>query len=145
MLVVVGINCGVAMIGILAAVALPAYHVYTQRAKVSELVVNSVAIAHEFGEEYSQTDAMPTDIAQMPSHPDLPRFALRGCSTARSALSRSESNLMPHSADSSIYHMPRLDENTVINWKCKASPTHATARAEVLQRSVAAPREGRLR
>lgn len=53
----------VAIIGILAAVAIPAYQDYTIRAKITEIVNLAGAGKITFFEEYSSTGAMPVDQA----------------------------------------------------------------------------------
>ena len=47
----------VAIIGILAAIAIPAYQDYTIRAKVSEIVTAAGAAKNQFYEEYASTGA----------------------------------------------------------------------------------------
>ena len=53
----------VAIIGILAAVALPAYQDYTVRAKVSELVLGASGPKSAIAETFQSTSAMPADQA----------------------------------------------------------------------------------
>jgi len=120
-LIVVGIFGGIAAIGILAAIALPAYQDYTNRAKVSQLLINSTRIAQQFGDEYSRTGTMPADISQLPSHPELPRYA-RGMRFNRSlGAIEIDSTLMPYRTDASIYLVPQIEDNKVVAWNCKAS------------------------
>ena len=51
----------VAIIGILAAIALPAYQDYTVRAKVSEIMGMGTATKVSFGETHASTGKMPED------------------------------------------------------------------------------------
>ena len=54
----------VAIIGILAAIALPAYQDYTIRAKVSEVIGLATAAKTSFYETYAATGSMPSTAAQ---------------------------------------------------------------------------------
>ena len=51
----------VAIIGILAAVALPAYQDYTVRAKVSEILIAASAMKNSVAEFYQTRNIMPND------------------------------------------------------------------------------------
>jgi type IV pilus assembly protein PilA len=51
----------VAIIGILAAVALPAYQDYTTRAKISELIIAADKCKTSVSEYYQSQQALPTD------------------------------------------------------------------------------------
>jgi type IV pilus assembly protein PilA len=52
----------IALVGILAAVALPAYQTYTVKAKVSEAVVEGLTVATAVGRVYEQSGALPSDV-----------------------------------------------------------------------------------
>lgn len=53
----------IAIIGILAAVAIPSYQNYTTRAKVSELVNAGAACKNYVSEVHQLTGSLPTDLA----------------------------------------------------------------------------------
>ena len=53
----------VAIIGILAAVALPAYQDYTTRAKVSEVVLAASGARTTVAESYAANNAFPADVS----------------------------------------------------------------------------------
>jgi type IV pilus assembly protein PilA len=53
----------IAIVGILAAIALPAYQDYTVRAKISEGMVNLAEAKTTIAEFYSANNRMPTDAA----------------------------------------------------------------------------------
>jgi len=57
---------GIAMIGILAAVALPAYQDYTQRARVAEVLANSQPWRTAVAELYAATKALPNSASELP-------------------------------------------------------------------------------
>jgi type IV pilus assembly protein PilA len=54
----------VAIIGILAAIAIPAYSDYTERAKVSELVTIASACKASVSEFYQSEGVFPTDVTE---------------------------------------------------------------------------------
>ncbi len=56
----------VAIIGILAAIALPAYQDYTVRAKVSEVVLAASASKAQVAEWYQTKNALPTALEYIP-------------------------------------------------------------------------------
>ena len=56
----------VAIIGILAAVAIPAYQDYTIRAKLTEVIGISAAAKTQIYESYASNGAMPADISTAP-------------------------------------------------------------------------------
>jgi type IV pilus assembly protein PilA len=57
----------VAIIGILAAVALPAYQDYTVRAKVSEIVLAATSAKNDLIEAATATSAMPAEASFTPA------------------------------------------------------------------------------
>ncbi len=61
----------VAIIGILAAIAIPAYQDYTIRAKVSELMGLASAAKTGLYEDYASNGAMPADTASVVTDSDL--------------------------------------------------------------------------
>ena len=63
------------VVGILAAVALPAYQTYTVKAKVSEAVLVGADVAQAVGRQYEQTGALPGDVEHLVSEaPHHSRF-----------------------------------------------------------------------
>jgi uncharacterized membrane protein YhaH (DUF805 family)/Tfp pilus assembly protein PilE len=60
---------GVPMIGILAAVAIPAYADYTVRARVSEVLLVGSASRTAISEHYARTGKLPATAAELPQQP----------------------------------------------------------------------------
>jgi Tfp pilus assembly protein PilE len=58
-IIIVVVFVGIAIVGILAAVALPAYQTYTAKAKVSQAVLVGAEVAQAVGRQYEQTGALP--------------------------------------------------------------------------------------
>ncbi len=65
---------GIAMIGILAAVALPAYQDYTKRAKVAEAVMSAITVARAVGETYETTGTLPDNLDDAKSKTFLSKY-----------------------------------------------------------------------
>ena len=63
--VVVGVVFAVMMLGILAAVAIPAYQDYTQRAKVAEAIVSVHPWRAAVAEHYAQNKQLPNGVADL--------------------------------------------------------------------------------
>ena len=59
LIIIVGVFVAVAMIGILAAIALPAYQDYTLRSKVHVALTETAAVKFRVAEFYSANDRMP--------------------------------------------------------------------------------------
>jgi Tfp pilus assembly protein PilE len=60
--IIVAILGIVFVIGILAAVAIPAYQTYTLKAKMADAVVEGAAVAQIVGRQYEATGQFPTDV-----------------------------------------------------------------------------------
>ena len=116
-LAVFGIIAG---IGILAAVALPAYQQYTVKAKVSEAIPLGHEVAEAVGKQYEQT-------GQLPSQADVDNIVLH--STHRSRFvsgvdldSTSGTITLKLTAtprgDGSISFVPSSDNNHHLSWTC---------------------------
>ena len=54
----------IAILGLLAAIALPAYSDYTLRAKMSEVILNMTSVRSRITEYYSSNSTMPSTAAQ---------------------------------------------------------------------------------
>lgn len=63
--IVVVLVFGVAMIGILAAIAIPAYQDYTQRARVSEAVISASPWRAAVEQHYTETGKLPSSAAEL--------------------------------------------------------------------------------
>lgn len=63
---------GIAVIGILAAIALPAYQDYTNRAKVAEAALMGRSTVDALTQHYRQTRQMPGRLEDLPGAPAKP-------------------------------------------------------------------------
>jgi type IV pilus assembly protein PilA len=125
----------VAIIGILAAVALPAYQDYTVRAKVSELVLAASSLRTEVS-EFAQTNgavpaqasvAVPTTGSKWVKslHVDADNSA------SPTATITVVGNTDPKLNNRGLEMVGVLDGDGKVNWTCRAaqSTTHATGGA----------------
>lgn len=117
----------VAIIGILAAVALPAYQDYTARAKMSEVVLAA-----------STCRTSVTEVFQTNNAGSLPTGGNWGCeastntSTYVSSVSTNENGVIrvtsrgiATGADGTIYLVPTVNNNTITGWRCGPGTVNA--------------------
>ncbi len=112
----------VAIIGILAAVALPAYQDYTTRAKVSEIVIAADKCKTSVAEYYQVKDqTMPADNAAAGCSDQTTQYVTsltvaNGVITVASAIAQAPGNLVltptANAADASI-----------LDWECSSAST----------------------
>ncbi len=115
-----GVTIIVAVIGILAAVALPAYQDYTARAKIAEAVAigqqSSIAVA----DFYYAKGAIPESLEQAgasstPASASVPRASV----DPRNGVVRVITSAAPY-AGKAIVFIPSFDADKKIVWKCSS-------------------------
>ena len=113
----------VAIIGILAAIAIPAYQDYITRSKVTELVTAADACKASVSEYYQSQNTFPADISAS------------GCATASSqyvsslnvagdtitVTGRTGSNGLPSNASGDFVLVGNGETNGQVTWKCDTS------------------------
>jgi Tfp pilus assembly protein PilE len=112
----------VMVIGILAAVALPAYQTYTIKAKVSEAIPVGADVAAAVGQHYEQT-------GQLPSQADVDGFLQRAAHHSQYVsgvdLESSTGTLKVHvsarPAEGSFQLVPSSDNNHHLSWTCTSA------------------------
>ena len=111
----------VAIIGILAAVALPAYSDYTNRAKISELIVAGSACKNSVAEFFQTQGALPADITAAGCVSNTTKYAgaltytaATGAITIASAISGVTGNYVLEPTAAPAVGSP-------IDWKCTGS------------------------
>ncbi len=117
-LAVLGIIAG---IGILAAVALPAYQTYTVKARVAEAMPVGTEVAEAVGKTYEQT-------GQLPSQSDVDAMVLRAAHRSRFVsgvdLDGTSGTLTVHFSappvEGTYQLVPSADNNHHLSWTCSS-------------------------
>ncbi|MEJ8858374.1 pilin [Variovorax robiniae] len=113
----------VAIIGILAAVALPAYQDYTTRAKVSEVVLAASAARTNLAEVVSTTGGFPATASfTIPSQSSKYVNGVAYSSTASTTgVITATSQGLPTGVTGTITLTGTADSNGVVTWACSGT------------------------
>ena len=107
----------VAMVGILAAVAVPAYQDYTARAKLAMVLSDGDRAAATVGQFYERNGGLPESLSATgfrASRPKLESISLTEKGAIKMELT------FPPLAGQALYLVPSLDSNKRVIWKCYA-------------------------
>jgi len=117
----------VAIIGILAAVALPAYQDYTVRAKVSELILAAssakVAVAEAAQANGNMNAGSITVTTQQSKYVESVGYSGSGSTGTITALGRGEGKV----TGAGVQFVGTLENNGQVTWVCSAAPTGANS------------------
>ena len=106
----------IAIIGILAAIAIPAYQDYTIRANMVGAVAIGRQAADMVGAYYDQKKAIPASLAETGFAATSP--AVRQISVDPKSGVVRVTMAIPQLDGKSLLYMPSLDENKRIRWRC---------------------------
>ena len=118
--VAAGLFFGVFMIGIIAAVSIPAYQDYTQRARVAGVMQSASPLQVAVGEHWRQTRQLPNSVADLPKDlvpteaPDRHGSATLG---ANGAITLTFSPATGRMAGKTIVLQPQAEADQLI-WDC---------------------------
>ncbi len=109
-----------AVIGMLAAVSLPAYQTYTVKAKVTQAVLVGAEVAAAVSKQYEQTGVLPSgaDVDRMASGVSHPSQFLRGIDFDGSTGVLTLKVVVPPNIEGSVLLMPNADANRHLGWTC---------------------------
>ena len=116
-----GLIVTVAAIGMLAAVAIPAYQMYTQKAKVNAAYTIGRAAAHEVGMYYVTNQKVPATLGAVgvSAQPGGDSVALIGLNPENGQVRVLTRTVSVH-GQGALTFTPSLDDNKRIVWKCSA-------------------------
>jgi Tfp pilus assembly major pilin PilA len=115
---VVAVFVLIGFIGILAAVALPAYQTYTVKAKVSEAVVEGLTVANAVGRIYEQTGALPPDVDKLVAAVPHPSRYVSGIRMDGSNGVITVSIDAGARTQGTVQLMPRQGDDKHVTWSC---------------------------
>lgn len=116
----------VAIIGILAAVALPAYQDYTIRSKVSELVLAASACKTSIAEYYQSQNAWPADQAQSGCGDQDTQYVEKltvGKQGAITVTAKTGPGALDDKAAGDLTLIPTASTTGHLNWSCTGAGT----------------------
>lgn len=116
----------IAIIGILAAIAIPQYQDYTKRAKVSEVIVASAPCKLAVSEYYSSKNAFPTDNATAGCDTVTTNAYVESVAVGAAGLVTSTSKVS--GATGTVTFTPSANAGSVtgaVDWECRAGTIDA--------------------
>jgi hypothetical protein len=127
--IVLGVFVLIGLIGILAAIALPAYSDYTRRAKVAEALGLGRAVATQVGDYYERTGTLPASLEQLPQQLPSNRY-VHGMRLDSSTGVIEIDVSFGGASGGSVFLVPNKGADGHVAWGCRA--------AAEMQRSVPA-------
>ncbi len=115
----------VAIIGILAAVALPAYQDYTTRAKMSELVIAADSCKSSVTEYYQSVNALPANLAASGCATQASQYvtSLDVALGVITVVAKTGGSALPAAAAGNFVLTPAVNAGNaaILDWSCTAS------------------------
>ncbi|CAN7225908.1 hypothetical protein [Rhizobacter sp. LjRoot28] len=119
-MVVLLIVGSIALVGILAAIALPTYTEYQRRAQVAEVMVFARTHAAAAAETYEASGAFPSQLTDAPPlWPELEGLEIN----PDSGVIQVRMRFAPKGPAGELFLLPEIDATRRITWRCQASPT----------------------
>ena len=119
-MVVLIIVASVALIGILAAIALPAYTDYQRRSRAHEVMVFARTHAAAAAETYEASGTFPSQLTDAPPlWPELEGLEI----DPESGVIQVRMRFAPKGPAGELFLLPEVDATGRVTWRCQASPT----------------------
>ncbi len=115
--VVVAVFGGIFIIGILAAVSIPAYQDYTVKAKMVGVEMDGRKITSAFTEYYQRTGSVPANIETMDVKLDSAKYVNDVDINQKNGVIRMSLSI-PSAAGKHLVFVPHVDEQKNITWTC---------------------------
>jgi type IV pilus assembly protein PilA len=130
----------VAIIGILAAIAIPAYQDYTIRSQVSEGLTLAAAAKAQVSETFSNTGTAPADrtaAGMSPNATDTVGNYVSSLNVTNGVITVTYSSAAPQRANSKVNGLtlilvPYVSADDSVSWKCRAVGSTASPTATVM-------------
>lgn len=119
--IVLGVVMVIGVIGMLAAVALPAYNDYVKRARVAEALLTGKQAAQLVGDYYRRTGNLPAQLEQLPTA--VPQHKLIRSMQIDASTGELHIDVALGGRDGGkFYFVPGRGEGGALSWSCRASP-----------------------
>lgn len=112
----------VSIVGIAAAIAIPAYQDYTIRAKVAAAITSGMAVARVVGDQYERTGNLPENLESLPNKPAISKYVASMEINPQNGFIQIQTSVAVTGAAGSIYLVPSADADRHVSWTCKSAP-----------------------
>lgn len=119
---IVVVFLGIAIIGMLAAIALPAYQDYTKRAKSAEAIASAMNVAHQVGSYAERTKDIPADLSAFPLDDGARRYLADMRLDPTTGVITLDITFGPGAGEATAYLVPKMDASGHVTWQCRSEP-----------------------
>lgn len=123
--VVIALLAVVFVVGILAAVAIPAYQDYTKRAKSSEAILAGMSVATQVSEQFARTGKIPSSLDEYRSGALLSKYVTDLRIDPKNGVIEMQVVFGPDAGGGKIYLIPEAKDGRAVTWSCRAEPAMA--------------------
>lgn len=121
LIVVLAVFPLIAVVGILAAVAVPAYSDYTKRAKSSEAIISGMSVARQVGDVVERTGRLPPSLEALAEGSRSPYVSAMRLNPSNGVIDI-DVNFGPGQPGGMISLTPGTGPDGKVTWRCSAEP-----------------------